>query len=121
MTDARLQRFADAYAAMAREAKYRPQAPSDGFGNIQLSLEQVKDPARLHRESVQYAVQFLAEEDRDSFWIGCSDFRTNKAFMWTIEAARQLASGSSGNETAIKLLEMAAREVRRVQRGGRVT
>jgi hypothetical protein len=116
MTDARVQRFVDAYLAMAKQAKYRPAAPSDGFGNVQLSLEQVRDPERLHRESIQYAVQFLAEEDKDSFWIGCSDFRTNKAFAWTIEAARQLASGMSGNATALKLLEMAAREIRGVQR-----
>jgi hypothetical protein len=118
--DARVQRFADAYLRMASEAKYRPAAPADCCGTIQLSLEQLRDPERLRRESVQYAVQFLREENKDSFCIGCSDFRTNKAFAWTIEAARQLASGSSGNETALKLLQMAAREIRRVQRG-RVT
>jgi hypothetical protein len=116
MTDPRILRWAEAYEAMAREAKYRPAAPSDGMGGVYLSVEQASDPERLRRESLEYAVQFLAEEDTDSFWVGCSDFRTNKAFMWTIEAARQLASGMSGNATAVKLLEMAACEVRNVQR-----
>jgi hypothetical protein len=113
MIDERIQRFAEAYLRMAEQAKYRPQAPSDGFGNIQLSLEQTKDPARLRRECVDYAHRFSAEEDKRCFDIGCSDFRTNRAFVWTIEAARQLASGSDGNETALKLLGMATREVQR--------
>jgi hypothetical protein len=35
--DPRLERFRQAYLAMACEAGYRPQAPSDGFGHIRLN------------------------------------------------------------------------------------
>jgi hypothetical protein len=115
-TDPRLENFRQAYLQMAREAKYRPQAPSDGFGNIQLTLAEVQDPQRLQAEAAAYAVRFLAEEDDDRFWIGCSDFRTAKAFIWAIESARLLASGDGGNAAAIKLLHMAAREVARVEK-----
>src|SRR4051812_26096389 len=100
MSEARLQRFAQAYLAMAEEADYRPQAPSDGCGHIQLSRKELKDPARLRQECIDYALRFDKEEDARVFNIGCSDFRTNRAFLWTIEAARQLAGGHAGNPTA---------------------
>ena len=99
---------------MAQQAKYRPQAPSDGFCNIQLSFAELQDPDRLWREATEYAQQFSVEEDGHSFWIGCSDFRTNKAFVWSIEAARLLAAGDFSRDTVLKLLRMAVREVARV-------
>lgn len=37
--DPRFLRFRDAYLQMARLVNYRPQAPSDGFCNIRLSLD----------------------------------------------------------------------------------
>jgi hypothetical protein len=76
----------------------------------------MRDQARLDREAVDYAIRFAAEEDELCFTLGCSNFPTNRAFVWTVEAARQLASGNAGNETALRLLEMVTREVRRVQR-----
>jgi hypothetical protein len=113
-TDPRLERFQQAYLQMAHQAKYRPQALSDGCGTIQLELAELRDPHRLQVEAGQYALQFSAEEDHNSFWIGCSDFRTNKAFVWTIEAARLLASGVEDKGTALKLLRLVAAEVARV-------
>src|SRR5262245_35576522 len=110
-TDPRVRRFADAYRAMARQAKYRPQAPSDGFGNIQLSATELEDPERLDREAEAYSRRFAAEEDDGSFRVGCSNFPTNRAFVWIIEAARLLASGTSGNEYAYELLNMAMPEI----------
>lgn len=107
----KLQRFYEAYLMMAERAHYRPAAPSDGFGNIQLTLEQVRDDYRLQREAVAYALEFDKEEDTNSFWIGCSDYKTNRAFVWSIEAARLLASGDT-DDKAIVLLEMALEEVR---------
>jgi hypothetical protein len=100
--DPRFQRFREAYLQMAREANYRPK-------------EQLRDPERLQAEATDYAISFLKEEDGDCFWVGCSDFRTNRAFFWAIETARLLASGDGGNVAAIKLLRMAAREVARVE------
>jgi hypothetical protein len=112
----RLERLRDAYLLMADQAHYRPQTPNDGFRNIQLTLDQIHDPDRLAREAIKYAMRFDAEEDTRLFWIGCSNFSTVRAFIWTIEAARQLASGDDGDATAIKLLEMAVAEVKRSTR-----
>jgi hypothetical protein len=109
---ARETRFYHAYLRMAEEARYRPQAPSDGCGNIQLAQDEFEEPDRLHQEAVAYALGFAREEDGLTFDIGCSDFQTNRAFVWTIEAARLLCGGAESNAFALKLLEMAAREVK---------
>jgi hypothetical protein len=58
---ARLERFAEAYLAMAGQARYRPQAPGDGFGNILLTRKQCGDVERLVREAADYALSFSAE------------------------------------------------------------
>jgi hypothetical protein len=113
----KLERFAEAYLKMASEAKYRPAAPGDGCGNIRLSLEELRCPERLAKEARSYAMQFDAEEDgHEGFHIGCSDFRTNRAFIWTIEAARVLASGDDGNATALRLLKMAVADIKRSEK-----
>src|SRR5438093_954727 len=92
----KMMRFAQAYLMMAR-AGYRPAAPSDGLGNIQLSREQLDDHERLYLEAVNYAVDFNRQEDSDKgFRIGCSDYVTNRAFVLSIEAARLLCSGGDG-------------------------
>jgi hypothetical protein len=110
----KLQRFYEAYLLMAEHARYRPAAPSDGFGNIQLTSEQLRDTHRLQQEAIAYALEFDEEENTDKFWIGCSDYKTNRAFVWSIEAARLLASGDA-DEKAIVLLEMALEEVQGVR------
>jgi hypothetical protein len=113
----KLMRFAHAYLAMAR-VKYRPAAPSDGMGNIELEPEEFGDVQRLYQEAVKYAVAFNNEEDTNSFWIGCSDWPTNPAFIWAIEAARLLAGGSmgGGNSYAVKLLRMAANQIEQTEK-----
>lgn len=112
----KLQRFAEAYLAMWRRARYRPAAPSDGCGTILLTPEELDDPARLAREAEAYARAFNREEDGLSFRIGCSDFRTNRAFVFVVDAARLLASGPDGNPFALKLLDMAIRDVKDSER-----
>jgi hypothetical protein len=111
MTETKFHRFAEAYLKMASEARYRPPRPATAWATIQLSLEECQDQGRLRQEARDYALRFNAEEDKSEFWIGCSDYRTNRAFVWAIEAARCLASGDSGNATALKLLKMAAADV----------
>jgi hypothetical protein len=111
----RHERYAEAYLAMAQQAKYRPEAPSDGLGNISLTDAELADQQRLAGEATTYAVRFGREDDACAFWIGCSNFRTNRAFVWAIEAARQLASGSDGEATALRLLRMARDEIKRAQ------
>ena len=119
MIDPRLQRFRAAYVAMVRAAHYRPQAPEDGFGNILLTQAELEDPGLLEAEATSYAVRFLREEDSGSWHLGYRDFSTNRAFMWAIEAARQLATGISGRTTALKLLQMATGEIARVMKDER--
>lgn len=82
----KLMRFAQASLMMAT-AKYRPAAPSDGCGNNTLSAAQLKDDRQLHREAVEYALKFCREEDSHKFWIGYSNFTTNRASVLCIEAA----------------------------------
>jgi hypothetical protein len=105
-----LMRFAETYLAIA-DAKYRPAAPSDGFGNIQLSREQLDDRQRLYTEAVKYACAFSHEEDDHVFRIGCSNYSTNRAFVLSIEVARLLAGGSDGNQCAVRLLKLALKEI----------
>jgi hypothetical protein len=96
---------------MASEADYRPAAPSDGLGHVLLTEDEVKDPDRLEEEAWKYAKEFAAEDDSRRFNIGCTNYSTNKATVYTIEAARSLCGGA--NELAAVLLRMALAEVER--------
>lgn len=106
----KIMRFAETYLMMARTG-YRPAAPSDGSGNIQLSREQFMDEERLYREAAEYALKFNREEDGRSFRIGCSNYSTNRAYVLSIEAARLLASGSDSDQYAARLLKLAIEEI----------
>lgn len=112
---AKLQRFAEAYYLMA--PFYRPCAPGDGMGSIELSPEQLADPLRLRREAMTYAYTFDAEDEACLFNLGCTDFVTNRASVFTVEAARMLGSGSGHELTARRLLLMALVELRRSTKG----
>jgi len=104
-------RFFDAYIQMAKKAKYRPEAPNEGMGSVELIEEELKDQDRLRQEAVAYAKRFLEEQDSCSFRIGVSNYDTNRAFVYAIEAARLLCGGHSAAPIALKLLEMAATDV----------
>lgn len=93
----RLTRYAEAYVHMAKEARYRPKAPGDGFGNVSLSARQLADRQRLMREAADYARAFDAEEDERTFIIGCSEYDTNRALIYTVEAARVLCGCERGH------------------------
>jgi hypothetical protein len=67
-------RYAEAYLRLAKEARYRPEAPGDGCGNINLSADEQRDPVRLEQEAVAYALRFAKEEDTGSFCVGYSNF-----------------------------------------------
>jgi hypothetical protein len=106
----RPQRFVEAYLAMVEHADYRPAAPGDGMGHVCLTTEELLDPERLAREAVKYSKQFDAEENTRRFNLGCSNFSTNRALVFTIEAARALCGGA--DDLAVELLQMALQEVR---------
>lgn len=102
-----------AYLRMAREAKYRPGAPGDGMGGIYLTREQLASPDLLQREAERYAEDFYRREETGKLMGSCCcDGRAAKAFILTIEAAHLQCSGCDGFRPALKLLQMAAQEMR---------
>jgi hypothetical protein len=78
---------------MARHAGFRPAAPSDGFGGITLTEEELRDPAVLEAEARRYAADFVKQDDAMEYPIGCPDGTFNKAFCLAIEAARIMCGG----------------------------
>lgn len=96
------QRFADAYLRMAKEAKYRPMGPTNGA---------TADKSTLAAEARHYPETFLAEDNELTFRIGCTNYTTNRASVFVIEAARLLCSGDEFNPYAVRLLRMAIKEI----------
>lgn len=95
----------DAYATMSDEARYRPAAPSDGFGNIPVPETELD----IEQEQLSYARKWWKDEDSRSYWIGCPSFQHRPAMIYTIEAARLIAGTDS--ERAKVLLQMAIDEI----------
>lgn len=86
-------RIADAYLEMSKRIGYRP--------------NQIRDsPRTVQEEAEDYAITFINEEDSTSFYIGVSNFQTNQAFVFIIEAARLLTTGED-DKRAATLLSMA--------------
>jgi len=69
LTEPRASRYREAYLRMAKEARYRPQAPGGGIGHVSLTRKQLADPELLQREATAYALKFNAEENERAFWI----------------------------------------------------
>jgi hypothetical protein len=103
--------YAIAYLTMATRLKYRPAAPGDGFGHVCLTDDELENPELLSQEARAYAEQFMKHDNDRVFPIGCSNYRTNRALVYVIEAARQLCATS--DELAIKLLQLAIIEIGR--------
>ena len=96
----------DIYRRLAAEGRYRPAAPSDGFGGV-LVLEEELD---LDAEATEYAERWRTEEDTGDYHIGSCSKKDRSAFIFTIEAARLMA-GTGSNGHAARLLRMAADEL----------
>lgn len=99
------QQIASAYARMARVARYRPSAPSDGFGNVQVDEEQLN----VSDEQARYVEQWWTEEQTDSYWVGVPNYVDRHALIYIIEAARTLNGGNP--DVTARLLKMALAEV----------
>ena len=102
-----------AYRRMAEEVRYRPAAPSDGFGNITVDLAELD----LDEEARTYARDFLDAENTSTFFIGCSNFDTQHAMIFALEACRLLCGPDDGFKRAATLLEMAKRAIEAKQDG----
>jgi hypothetical protein len=103
-------RISEAYLAM-RNAGYRP-APRDGLGSVDLSAEQIHNKPILKDLAQDYANVFLKEEASLHFHIGNSNYETNRALVFAIEAARLLCCGDA-DRLAVKLLGMAIDEIKK--------
>jgi hypothetical protein len=95
-----------AYRRMAREARYRPAAPSDGFGNITEPLESLD----LDAEATLYARSWREQEDAQVYRLGCPDFADRETLIFIVEAARLLCGVE--RQGAAELLRMAADNLR---------
>jgi hypothetical protein len=102
-------RVREAYLNMATEGRYRPQAPGDGMGSVDLNDEELADAARLDQEASEYAAGFIRDEDAGQFNIGTSNYQTNRALVYVIEAAKSLCGGQ--NQVSLRLLKMAIKEI----------
>lgn len=67
----------------------------------------------------QYISRFLAEEDKGEYHAGCTDFRSLRAAIWTLEALRLMNTGNFGADVVPKLLHMALSEYKREMKGVR--
>jgi len=106
-------RIVEAYLKMAQVAHYRPAAPGDGMGSVDLTEEEIADTPRLAKEAADYAESFLKQED-SHFTIGVSDGSTNRALVYAIEAARALCSPDP--DLALSLFKMAVEETKEAKR-----
>ena len=102
-----------AYRTMARKARYRPAAPSDGMGHITVPLAKLD----LGAECEAYAYRWWAEEDKCEFWIGCCDSPTREATVYAIEAARNLCGAAP--EVALRLLRLAVESLSQTEEAAR--
>jgi hypothetical protein len=106
--DDEVERITKAYLRMARECRCRPGVSrSDGF-TVDLTPEELQDEEILLREAKQYARQFVVNEDRGLFRIGCSQY-PNRALVYAVEACRAIC-GARG-ELALDLLNLCHTEI----------
>jgi len=102
------EQIADAYKLMAIEARYRPAAPSDVFGNITAPLESLD----LDAEAQKYAAQWWREENVGEYFAGSPDMRMRSALIYIIEAARVLCGKRGGADPLpARLLRLAQTEL----------
>jgi hypothetical protein len=97
------------YAAYVKMAKiYRPEAPSDGFGNIPYSRKEMADPGILNMEAKAAALKWgEADDDMEHKIIGCSSGSTAAAQYLALQAAQKCCAGTHKDIRAILQLAIA--------------
>jgi hypothetical protein len=95
------------YRLMDRTIRYRPAAPSDGFGNIACPLEELD----LDAEIREYANEWWQQEDACQFLVGCANSEEREPMVLLIEAAKQCCTGFLGRDLALALAKAAVREL----------
>ena len=85
--------------------------PSDVYRQI---ADAYKKIGVRHVSKDLVATWWQSEESGD-YSLGCSDFETREAMIFTVEAARSLCCGSLGNDQALRLLKMAVKSLETIQ------
>lgn len=93
-TDPRIAAVKQAYLDMVSKARYRPEAPNDGFGHIMLNNDSLDDPVRLEMEAMLAGRRFYEDDERVKFTLhGCCDFRLAATMYLALQAAQLCCSG----------------------------
>jgi len=104
--DERFKPVMQAYLDMWARAKYRPGAPSDGFGNIMLGDDQLADPVRLEMEAWIAAREFFKADEKVVFEVmGCSHDSHARTMFLALHAA-QLCCGGVPSSLIRQVLEL---------------
>lgn len=106
------EQFRQAYLTMAQKARYRPEAPSDGLGNVLLDEDELADSAILADEADRFADAFAqGDQEMQHVTIGCVHFPFAKAQVYLLEAAKLCCAGHTAAPTIRQLLTLAAAEM----------
>jgi hypothetical protein len=104
---------------MLAELGYQPAAPSHGFGDIAVPIPDLEVNARAR----EYPERFIAEENTNHFFVGCTDYAFNRAAVLALEAFRLMNAGQfwdiddeQGPALVPALLRKAAEEYERAVR-----
>jgi hypothetical protein len=94
----KFERFLEAYLTLEREADWGGKYFAEAIPPEQRARKNARD---------------FAEGDASrAHWVGCTDFSTSKAAVFCVEAVRAMNQGSSGQADALRLLMLAADEVK---------
>jgi hypothetical protein len=104
-----IEQIVGAYRLMDRKGKYRPAAPSDGFGHLTTEKRADRD------EAERYTQRWWQDEESRKYWIGSPANQTRVALILVVEAARLICGKlPECNVTALRLLKMAVAELQEV-------
>ena len=103
----------EVYRRMAEELNYRPEAPSDGMGNITVPIEECV----LEDEQAAYAQHWWAEEESRRYTIGVPHYPYRPTLIASVEAAK--ACCSAGPEVIRETLLFALRLLDEAEEGER--
>ena len=110
------QRFAEAYQIMTKKVKYRPEAPSDGVGNIELNEDEINDDGILIEEALRYASKLKQEDDEAKFTLyGCTNWEYNRLFVYLLNASQLCCSNSEALLFIKRLLSAALDETAKIE------
>ncbi len=110
-------RFAEAYLTMVHDARYRPEAPSDGLGTVLLTADELRETGRLASEAQRYAEDLERQDRKGSFVLhGCTNWMQNKLFVYLLNATTLCFTGSGALPAQKRLLQSALREIEQIER-----